>query len=100
MFEPRLWTMIILWSLIAAPALWLINAGSVIQPDEVRSGPAMYHLVSVNAAETGPVDIEGFVTAERWLANPRNGSDFPVSGRYQFARKGASENVSDQSDPH
>jgi len=93
MFEPRIWTMIVLSSLIAAPALWLINAGSVV--GEGRSGSAMYQLVSADSAETDPVAIKGFMTAERRLADPRSGSDFPVAGRYQFARQGAAETVSD-----
>jgi len=100
MFEPRIWTMIVLSSLIAAPALWLINAGSVMRADEVRSGPTMYQLASVDSAETEPVNIKGFMTAEHRVADPRNGSDFPVAGRYQFARHGAPEIVSDQSNPH
>jgi hypothetical protein len=93
--------MIVLSSLIAAPAVWFISAGNVMQTDGVRSGARMYHLVSVNSAETDSGDIKGFMTAERRLADPRNGSDFPVLGRYQFARKGAApEIVSDKSDPH
>jgi len=94
MFEPRFWTMIVMSSLIAAPALWLINAGSVVGTDEDRSGPAMYQLVSANSTEAGRVNIN-FTTAEHGLADPRNGSDFPVAGRYQFARQGAPEIVSD-----
>jgi len=100
MFELRIWTMIVLSSVIAAPALWLINAGSVMRADEVRSEPTMYQLVSVNSTETDPVGIKGFMTAEHRAADPRNGSDFPMAGRYQFARHGAPEIVSDQSDPH
>jgi hypothetical protein len=85
--------MIVLSSLIAAPALWLINAGSVA--GEVRSGPAMYQLVSAGPADTDRVDIKGFMTAEHRLADPPSGSDLPVAGRYQFARQGAAEIVSD-----
>jgi hypothetical protein len=91
MFEPRTWTMIVLSSLIAAPALWLITAGSVLGADEVRSGPTMYQLVSASSTDTGPLNIKGLMTADRHLSDPRNGSDFPVTGRYQFARQGAPE---------
>jgi hypothetical protein len=87
--------MIVLSSLIAAPALWLINAGSVAGAEPVRSGPTMYQLVSAHSTDTGPLSIKGFMTAEHRLADPRNGSDFPVAGRYQFARQGAPEIVSD-----
>jgi hypothetical protein len=100
MFESRVWTMIVLSSLIAAPGLWFINAGSVARIEESRPGGAMYHLVSVNSAETDPVMFKGFMTAERWLADPRHGSDFPVSGRFQFARKGAPDAAANQYDNH
>ena len=96
MFESRIWTMIVLSSLIAAPGLWFINAGSVAKIGESRPGSAMYQLVSVNSAQTDPVTLKGFITADRWLADPRHGSDFPVSGRFQFARKGALGAVPDQ----
>jgi hypothetical protein len=91
---PRIWTMIVLSSLIAAPALWLINAGSVVSAGEDRAGPSLYQLVSVNSSDSDPVNIKGFMIAERRLAEPRNGSDFPVAGRYQFAREGAPEILS------
>ena len=95
MFEPRIWTMVVLSSLIAAPALWLINAGSLVG-DGVRSGPGMYQLVSAQSTRTGLVNSEGVMTAEHRLADPRNSSDFPVAGRYQFARQGMAEIVSDE----
>jgi hypothetical protein len=91
--------MIVLSSLIAAPALWLINAGGVATTHEVHSDASMYHLASVNSAEAESINVNRLMTAEHWT-DPRNGSDFPVSGRYQFARKRASEIVSDQNDPH
>lgn len=86
--------MIVLSTLIAAPALWLINAGSIVG-DGVRSGPAIYQVVSADSARTGRVDITGFMTAEHRLVDPRNSSDFPLAGRYQFARQGTVEIVSD-----
>jgi hypothetical protein len=92
--------MITLSSLIAAPAFCFAHAASIAPTYEVRSRSRMYHLVSVNSAEINPVDVRGFVTAGRRFADPRNGSDFPVSGQYQFAGKGAGKNVSDRSDPH
>jgi len=94
--EPRIWTMIVLSSLIAAPAIWFINEGSVMQTGDVRSSSTMYHLVSANSGQTEPGGLKAFVTAEHWRAEPRNSSDFPVSGRYQFARKAAPDIVSDQ----
>jgi hypothetical protein len=45
MFEPRNWTMIALSSLIAAPALWLVNVGSAMPIEGPRSGPGMNRLV-------------------------------------------------------
>ena len=98
MFESRIWIMIVLSSLIAAPGLWFINAGSVARTDESRPGTAVYHLVSVNSADIDPVTMKDFMTAERWLVDPRHGSDFPVSGRFQFAHKRAPEVVANQSD--
>ena len=88
--------MTVLSSLIAAPALWLITAGSDMRADEVRSAPAIYQLASVNSAEADPVNAKGLMTAERSVTDPRNGSDFPVTGRYQFARHGDPQIASDQ----
>jgi hypothetical protein len=95
MFEHRIWTMIMLSSLIAAPAMWIINSGSVMPTDEVRGGPAMYSLASVNSTDTDAIASRGFATAEPRISDPKNGSDFPVSGRFQFARDAAPQVVSD-----
>lgn len=93
MFEPRMWTMIVLSSLIAAPALWLVEVGTGMRSDVVRSGSGIYHLVSANSSDAAPVGIKKFLTAGHWLDNLRNGSDFSVSDQNRVARKGASDIV-------
>jgi len=89
--------MIVLSSLLAAPAVCYGNAASATQNGAVAPASGIYRLASANSAETNRVG-RGTATDDRRQTDLWNGSDFPVAGRYQFARKAGPEMVSGNSD--
>ncbi len=78
MFDPRISAMIVLSSVIAAPAFWFAD---VVNGPEARTTPAMYQLASADSKATDRASTKDLMKTENWLVNPRNGSDFPVAGQ-------------------